>query len=118
MCTRYLLYAEDGDISSPYDSETESSVGLPAIVDREIVGQISLVGGVVKRRIGENTEVMEVCETEAERVKALEKWFGIRLTAAERRGIKGLSTELHGSTTTDGDTSRKRPRTEEGQVEQ
>jgi len=118
VCTRYLLYADDGDISSPYDSKTESSVGLPAMVDRKIVGQVSLVGGVVKRRIGETIEVMEVCKTEAERVKALEKWFGIRLTAEERRGIKGLSTELHGSTTTEGDTSRKRPRTEEGQVEQ
>jgi hypothetical protein len=35
-----------------------------------------------------------VCKTEDERMEALEKWFGIRLTEEEKQGIRGWSTEL------------------------
>lgn len=114
VCARYLLDGDFDDLScTPLNEEQELSMKMQARVDRKIVGQISLDGGVVKRRIGDKSEVVEVCKTEAERVKALERWFGIRLTAEERRGIKGLGTELRGSTTTGSDTTRKRSRTEE-----
>jgi len=123
VCARYLLQGDDDDLSLPPPSEQqELSMKIKARVDREIVGQISLDGGVVKRRIGDKSEIVEVCKTEEERVKALEKWFGIRLTAGERRAIKGLVTELRGGTTTGSDTTAgarttsKRPRTDEGQV--
>ncbi|KAG6986648.1 hypothetical protein G7Y79_00075g099200 [Physcia stellaris] len=33
---------------------------------------------------------------EGERLEALEKWFGVKLTGEERRGIEGTVTELKG----------------------
>lgn len=62
----------------------------------EVVGQMILSGGEFKRRIGGQTENLVSCKNEGERVEALEKWFGMRLTAEERRGIGGLVTELKG----------------------
>ena len=128
VCARYLLEGDNGRLDSPPDEQRVSSVRFPALVDRQITGQISLDGEVVKRRTGNAIEVVEVCKTEAERVKVLEKWFGIRLTAEEQAGITGLVTELHGGatigsgstpgagSTTGSATTKKRPRTEEGQV--
>ena len=60
----------------------------------EIVGTISLNETAVKRRIKGKAEDLEQCRTEDERVDALGKWFGIKLTAEERRGIKGMVTDL------------------------
>jgi hypothetical protein len=36
------------------------------------------------------------CSSEVERIAALEKWFDMKLTEAERRGIIGWRTELNG----------------------
>ena len=70
----------------------------------EAVGQVTLVGKEFTRRmkvvgagVGSWTvekEVLRVCETEEERVEGLERWFGVVLTADERRGIKGLPSAL------------------------
>ena len=62
--------------------------------EARIAGKVMLVGNVVKRNMGGKTEVVQVCESEAERIEALRKWFGIELTEEERAGIKGLVTEL------------------------
>lgn len=62
----------------------------------EVVGQVILSGGEVKRRIKGVTEHLVTCRGEGERVDALERWFGVRLTGEERRGIKGTVTELKG----------------------
>ena len=62
----------------------------------EIVGQMILTGGEVKRRIGGETEHLMSCKSEGERLDALERWFGLRLTGEERRGIQGTVTELKG----------------------
>ncbi|KAI9713969.1 MAG: N-terminal acetyltransferase [Bogoriella megaspora] len=62
----------------------------------EIYGKVMLVDGVVKRNTGGRTEVVQVCETEAERVQALREWFGIELTSEEMEGIRGWRTELKG----------------------
>lgn len=59
-----------------------------------IVGTIVLNGDVVKRRIRGETEELKRCGTEGERAKALERWFGIAVTAEENRGIKGMVTDL------------------------
>ncbi|OAL57241.1 arylamine N-acetyltransferase 2 [Pyrenochaeta sp. DS3sAY3a] len=64
--------------------------------DQEIYGKRMLVNGVVKENLGGKTAIVEDCQTEDERVEALEKWFGIRLTEEERLGIKGWGTELRG----------------------
>ena len=62
----------------------------------EIVGQLILTGSEVKRRIGSETEHLMSCKSERERVDALERWFGLRLTDEEKRGIRGTVTELKG----------------------
>ena len=60
---------------------------------KPLIGTVSLSGGEVKRRIGESTEKL-ICGTEDERIEALKAEFGIELVEHERRGIKGLVTEL------------------------
>ena len=60
----------------------------------EILGSLVLVGNELKRRLRGRTETLMICETEQQRIDALEKWFDITLTADERHGIKGLVTEL------------------------
>lgn len=62
----------------------------------EVVGQVILSGDEVKRRIKGVTEHLVTCKGEGERVEALEKWFGVKLTGEERRGIGGMVTELKG----------------------
>ena len=62
----------------------------------EVVGEMILFGGEVKRRVRGETEVVLSCKGEDERVRALEEWFGLKLTGEERRGIRGLVTELKG----------------------
>lgn len=69
----------------------------------EVVGTLMLVGAEVKRRVGGKVEHIMTCKTEAERVQALEKWFGIRLREDEKVGIKGMVTELHGGEPNIGD---------------
>lgn len=62
----------------------------------EIAGEIILTDSEVKRRIRGQTEHLMSCKSETERVEALERWFGLRLTGEERRGIRGTVTELKG----------------------
>lgn len=62
--------------------------------DNRITGKLMLVNGTIKRNMGGKTEVVEVCKTELERIKALEKWFGITLTEEEVAGIQNTVTEL------------------------
>lgn len=57
---------------------------------------LTLFQNEVKRRIGGTKEVVETLRSETDRVRALEKWFGIVLAEEERRGIVGLVTELKG----------------------
>lgn len=61
---------------------------------KEIVGTIALNETVVKRRIKGKVEELGRCRSENERMRALEKWFGIALTAEEKRGISGMVTDL------------------------
>ena len=62
----------------------------------EVVGQVILSGGEIKRRIKGVTEHLVTCKGEGERIEALERWFGVKLTGEERRGIAGTVTELKG----------------------
>jgi arylamine N-acetyltransferase len=64
--------------------------------EQEIYGKRMLINGVIKENLGGKTKVVEDCKIEEERVKALEKWFGITLTEEERTGIHGWGTELRG----------------------
>lgn len=62
----------------------------------ELTGERILNGNVVKEGASGQDRILEVLETEEDRIRALEKYFDIRLTERERRGIKGLMTELKG----------------------
>ncbi|KAK3987117.1 arylamine N-acetyltransferase, pineal gland isozyme NAT-3 [Cladorrhinum sp. PSN332] len=58
------------------------------------IGKMILHRDYVKRAIGEKTEIIEKLQSEKERVVALEKYFGIKLSAGEQRAIGGLASEL------------------------
>ncbi|KAI9829449.1 MAG: N-terminal acetyltransferase [Phylliscum demangeonii] len=73
---------------------------VQTILEEEtVVGVIILAGEIIKRRYKGRAEVLMTCGSERQRVEALEKWFDIRLTAEEQRGIKGMVSEIHRSTT-------------------
>ena len=48
----------------------------------------------VKRRVKENSKIIERLETEDERIRALKKYFFIELKPEERRAIHGMPSEL------------------------
>lgn len=61
----------------------------------EVLGSVTMMGDGVSRRVGGGaSEVVESCKNEEERVKALEKWFGVKLLKEEVRGIVGMPTEI------------------------
>ncbi|KAK1961325.1 N-acetyltransferase [Colletotrichum sublineola] len=57
-------------------------------------GTIVLHKNEVKRKIGDRLEVLETLKNEAERVRAIEKYFDIALTPGEQKAIKGMPQEL------------------------
>ncbi|KAH3949632.1 arylamine N-acetyltransferase [Parastagonospora nodorum] len=72
-----------------------------AVMDKKLLddegeykGSIILNGNTLKRRIHGVKEEEVVFETEAERLVALEKFFGIRFGEAERNSIIGLGSQL------------------------
>ncbi|CAI6322394.1 unnamed protein product [Periconia digitata] len=60
----------------------------------ELVGSVSVNQDVLKKRINGAKELEIKFASEAERVGALEEYFGIKLTEAERDGIRGLPSEI------------------------
>jgi arylamine N-acetyltransferase len=62
--------------------------------DGELTGKLSLAGNSLKWNMqGEKTKELEF-KSEAERLEALERYFGIKLGEAEREGIAGLPSEI------------------------
>jgi arylamine N-acetyltransferase len=61
----------------------------------ELEGSISLYRDEVKKKL--HGEIVETCtlSSEADRVSALETWFGIQLTEEEKQGIKSKSSCLN-----------------------
>ena len=63
--------------------------------DREmIVGEVSLVGTSIKRRVAGKSQVLATSESEKQRTEALKEYLGITLTTPEQNGIFGLQTAL------------------------
>lgn len=60
----------------------------------DVEGKVMLWNNLVKRNTGGKTELLQELNNEAERVRALQKWFGIELTKSEQEGIKGHVTEI------------------------
>lgn len=65
--------------------------------EMEIYGKRMLVNGVVKENLGGKTQIITTCNTEGERVEALEKYFQISLTDEEKEDIHGYVSELRGT---------------------
>lgn len=62
--------------------------------EQEIIGQYILAGQEVKRRMHGKTEVVQVLESEDERVKALAQHFDMHLRDSEIQGIRGLVSAM------------------------
>ena len=62
----------------------------------ELVGEIRLYENEVRRRIKGESELLATLTTEEERVQALDKYFGVKLSEPEVLGIHGMITELLG----------------------
>ncbi|USP81401.1 arylamine N-acetyltransferase 1 [Curvularia clavata] len=62
--------------------------------DGELIGKMTLAATTLKWNIrGEKTKEIEF-KSEADRIEALEKYFGIKLDQAERDSIAGLASEI------------------------
>ncbi|EAS36168.3 N-acetyltransferase [Coccidioides immitis RS] len=66
----------------------------------DIVGNLSLVKGTVKRNLNGDVEILQTLKNEAERVDALKSFFNVHLQPLEVRGIHGKITELKDLTAT------------------
>ena len=67
---------------------------IPDTTGKEIIGQCIMSGKEVKQRIKGQTEVLQVLQTEDDRVKALSKYFDMHLRKNEVEGIQGLTSQL------------------------
>ena len=99
--TELEFLPEDFEVMSFWISQSRKSwftyvvIAMKMILEGgEVVGTLILEGGEVKKRVRGKTEHLRTCKTEEERVRALEDVFGLRLTDEERRGIRGMVTEL------------------------
>lgn len=76
---------------------TQVFVCMRMILDQsgtEIIGQCIMLGKEVKERLHGQTEILQVLETEEDRVKALAKYFDMHLCESEIQGIRGMTSEL------------------------
>ena len=62
----------------------------------QVIGNVTLFEKEVKETRRGETKTLMICETEKQRVLALQDWFGIHLTDDEQRGIEGTVTQLKG----------------------
>ena len=59
------------------------------------VGTLTMVGDTLQTRIdGGESEVLLLCNSEEDRIGALEKWFDVVLTSGEKDAIKGTAAEI------------------------
>ncbi|KAL8669266.1 MAG: hypothetical protein Q9168_006139 [Polycauliona sp. 1 TL-2023] len=93
----------DYEIMNFWTSQHRSSIFTQAILMEKyvmeggrLVGATTMFNSEVKRVVGGDVAERKSCGSEEERVEVLRKWFGVDLTEEERRGIKGLVTELKG----------------------
>ncbi|KAJ5202745.1 hypothetical protein N7449_004824 [Penicillium cf. viridicatum] len=76
---------------------TKVFVCMRMILDQtgtEIIGQCVMSGKEVKERLHGKTQILQVLESEEDRVKALAKYFDMRLRESEIQGIRGMTSEL------------------------
>ncbi|GAB1315407.1 hypothetical protein MFIFM68171_05617 [Madurella fahalii] len=84
-------------MTAPQSFFVQSVMCMCTVLDAEKttpVGLLILHRDYVKRRMGDQSDIIETLETEEQRVQALEKYFGIVLRLEERSAIRGLASEL------------------------
>lgn len=82
---------------SPDSWFTHKIVCMRFIVDlasERVLGDLTLFGTLVRERKYGKTSVLQEIKSEADRVEALKKYFGINLSSSEIDGIKGLETMI------------------------
>lgn len=90
MCCKFLLSGGGGG-ENDGNNENPNQAGEKV---QRVVGYVSLVGKTVKRHLHGETAVVAHFDTEAGRVRALDEWFGVKLSEGERVGMRGLRTAL------------------------
>ena len=88
--------SEEGDSGAKDPRGTGSEAKDGKEEGSEPVGVMILHHSLIKRRVGDEVKVLAVLESEADRVAALQRYFGITLSAEEQKGIMDLPTELRG----------------------
>ncbi|CAI7631974.1 unnamed protein product [Penicillium glandicola] len=76
---------------------TQNFVCMRMILDQtgtEIIGQCIISGKEVKKRVRGQTEILQVLDTEEDRVKALANYFNMHLCESEIQGIRGMTSEI------------------------
>ncbi|OLN89991.1 Arylamine N-acetyltransferase 2 [Colletotrichum chlorophyti] len=101
--TEQEFFAEDFEVMNwavmtrPTSFFVKTVLAMRTILDpkaHKAVGTLVLFKDEVKRKIGDKVELLETLQNEAERVKAIEKYFFISLKPTEQRAIRGMPTEL------------------------
>lgn len=101
--TEMEFLPEDFTIINYYMSSSRASwftfhvVCVRMIFDKEsdeIIGDLTLFNNTLKRRLGATSEVLESFTSEEERVAALEKYFHIFISPADREGIRYTVSEI------------------------
>ncbi|KAL0936964.1 arylamine n-acetyltransferase 1 [Colletotrichum truncatum] len=104
--TELEFFPEDFEVmnlatmSRPTSYFVKTVLAMRTILDpetRKAIGTIVLHKDEVKRKIGDQLELLETLKNEAERVAALDKYFYVKLRPEEQKAIKGLPTELVGN---------------------
>lgn len=84
-------------MTAPQSFFVQSVMCICTVLDDEkekAVGVLLLHRDYVKRQLGAESSIVEQLQSEEQRVRALERYFGIVLSPEERRGIRGLASEL------------------------
>ena len=93
IAQRFVLSAEVEKVEGSEEERERESGGR---AEPKAVGVMILHDNIIKRRIRNKVEVLAVLRSEADRIAALQRYFGIKLSEQEQRGIRDLSTELRG----------------------
>ncbi|PBP25314.1 arylamine N-acetyltransferase 1 [Diplocarpon rosae] len=94
-----MNFKSTGDVRGSFFNHL-AFCGRNIVEEGKVVGTVNLAGAKCKRKIWRGgkwqSDVVGVCESEVDRWEMLESVFGIVLGSEERKGIKGLESELKG----------------------
>jgi arylamine N-acetyltransferase len=80
--------------TSPFTQKVICARMLLDVNEEDIEGQIILNGNIVKERIRGEEEILQILQTENDRVDALASQFGLHFQEDEVQGIHGLVSQI------------------------